>query len=236
MNEAYVAADHLARDNDAYAFGKYQVTLRWLRDLPRGAPIANIGCGSGVFNRLAAAAGFRVLAFEPDPDAFAIADATRPAGCVVENRGLAELEEVGAVGALVLHDVLEHIEDDAQAVAHLARLCSDGCQRIVLSVPALPRLFGYHDEQLGHFRRYTRRSLSEVLCSRFDIGRLRSYGFSGIPITWWFSKIRRHPYPTATSRSAMTRVMSRWWELEARVPTPIGTSLLCDARIWQPGL
>lgn len=56
--------------------------------------------------------------------------------------------------AVVLLDVLEHIEDPITVLKHAGKaLQSDGA--IMITVPAYPWLFGRWDEQLGHFRRYT---------------------------------------------------------------------------------
>jgi SAM-dependent methyltransferase len=59
---------------------------------------------------------------------------------------------------LVAMDVLEHVEDDHAALRFWARRLRSG-GRIFLMVPALPGLFSEHDRFLGHFRRYTRRTL-----------------------------------------------------------------------------
>ncbi len=58
-------------------------------------------------------------------------------------------------------DVLEHIEHDAEQVEAVARKLNPGGSLVVLS-PALPFLYSPFDESLGHFRRYTRRSLAAV--------------------------------------------------------------------------
>jgi SAM-dependent methyltransferase len=56
--------------------------------------------------------------------------------------------------AMVLLNVLEHIEDDVAATKHIARMLKpDGVA--VIEVPAGPELFDDYDRQLQHFRRYT---------------------------------------------------------------------------------
>jgi hypothetical protein len=129
-----------------------------------------------------------------------------------------------------MHDVLEHIEDDRAALARLHRLLvEDG--HLVLSVPALPSLFGFHDEQLGHYRRYTRRSLRSVLSAAFDVQRMRYFGLGFLPITAYYSRFRRRPYPIGSVGSGVvSRAFRGLCALEARVPSPLGTSLVCLAR------
>ena len=77
---------------------------------------------------------------------------------------------VGDIGALdpaerfdcILYiDVLEHIEDDTGELARAARFLAKGGALVVLC-PAFQVLFSAMDTALGHFRRYTSRSLAAV--------------------------------------------------------------------------
>lgn len=69
------------------------------------------------------------------------------------------LQQFDTVVAL---NVIEHIEDDRQAVTNCAQLLKPGGQLVVL-VPAFQALYNKFDEELGHFRRYTKRSLHALL-------------------------------------------------------------------------
>ena len=55
-------------------------------------------------------------------------------------------------------DVLEHLDDDATALAEAARLLKPG-GTLVVTVPALPSLWGAQDVVSHHRRRYTKRTL-----------------------------------------------------------------------------
>jgi SAM-dependent methyltransferase len=61
----------------------------------------------------------------------------------------------------VCMNVLEHIEDDAGALRSMAAVLSPPA-RIALFVPAFPSLYGPADGNMGHYRRYTRKSLHAV--------------------------------------------------------------------------
>jgi SAM-dependent methyltransferase len=63
-----------------------------------------------------------------------------------------------SVDAVVLLNVLEHVEDDREAVRHVARILRPGGVAVV-EVPAGPHLYDMYDEQLQHYRRYSPRSL-----------------------------------------------------------------------------
>ena len=69
---------------------------------------------------------------------------------------------------VTLLDVLEHQEDDAQFIGGLVAKMEPGSV-LLLTVPALPKLWSPWDEALGHYRRYTRSSLLE--------------SFNGLPLT-----------------------------------------------------
>jgi SAM-dependent methyltransferase len=231
-DQHYTIADHEFRDDDAYAIGKYRLTARWLDRLPIRGSLLNVGCGAGQFNELAVGLGYEVRAFEPDPAAFALARAACPPGCEISQVGLDEIPGIGIADVIVMHDVLEHLADDRAAVTRLGELLAPG-GLLIVSVPAMPRLFGYHDEQLGHFRRYTRRTLRGALEPSFTIERLRSYGTTMIPITAWYSRLRRRPYPTAGASGGglVAGALDLVCRIEERVPGPLGTSLVCRARL-----
>ena len=65
------------------------------------------------------------------------------------------------VGFVTLLDVLEHQEDDAAFLRELVAKMEPG-SILLLTVPALPRLWSQWDVALGHFRRYEKRSLLNV--------------------------------------------------------------------------
>lgn len=225
---AYTAADHQAREADRYAWSKYELTTTWLKPLVRpGLTLLNIGCGGGAYNQVAARLGLKVIACEPDRAAYELAERAKPEGATVHHCGVLDLRpERDAADCIVMHDVLEHIQDDASAADHLARLLKPG-GRAVISVPALQWLFGQHDELLGHYRRYTRATLRAVLQPRFAVRRLRYFGAAFIPIALYYSVWARKPYPVQqSSQGAASKVLGAVCEVEKKLPLPLGTSLL----------
>jgi SAM-dependent methyltransferase len=64
--------------------------------------------------------------------------------------------------AMVLLNVLEHIEDDIAAASHIARMLKPGGVAVI-EVPAGPELFDDYDRQLQHFRRYTLQGICGVV-------------------------------------------------------------------------
>lgn len=71
-------------------------------------------------------------------------------------------ERIGSDAVAAMLDVIEHIEDDRAALVAWRERMDPGAQ-LVVTVPALQWAYSSWDTELGHFRRYSRRSLREVL-------------------------------------------------------------------------
>jgi 2-polyprenyl-3-methyl-5-hydroxy-6-metoxy-1,4-benzoquinol methylase len=226
-NLAYKTDDHLFRSADEYAQGKYDVTSRWLAPhVKPGQLLLNVGCGSGEYNATALAMGLRVIACEPESSAYEIA---RRHATDVRNCGLMELDSEPA-DYLVMHDVLEHIEDDAAAVERVRELLVPG-GLAVISVPAYQWLFGRHDVELGHYRRYTKGGLRTLFARGFTIEVARYYGAALIPVALYYSRLSKKPYPVAAaSDGVMRKAMRAVCQFESRLAMPIGTSVLLRVR------
>jgi SAM-dependent methyltransferase len=69
-----------------------------------------------------------------------------------------------AFDAVVMADVLEHIDDDVAAARAAARIVAPG-GILVVTVPAIPSLWSSWDEIHGHKRRYSRKALRGILAS-----------------------------------------------------------------------
>jgi SAM-dependent methyltransferase len=74
-------------------------------------------------------------------------------------------------------EVLEHLENDHGALEEWRRYIAPG-GTLLISVPAGPSRFGPADEKAGHFRRYSRSGLEQLLGSAgFAEVRVVSYGY-----------------------------------------------------------
>ena len=143
----------------------------------RPATVLEIGCGQGsVGARLAQRADY--LAVEPDPASFAVAEA-RVAACggtvlAVDHTGVPAGRRYDLVCAF---EVLEHLADDAAALAEWAALVRPG-GHLMLSVPAFQRRYGAMDVRVGHYRRYDPDQLAERLAEAGLVrSRVQLYGW-----------------------------------------------------------
>ena len=66
----------------------------------------------------------------------------------------------GLVNSVYTSNVLEHIENDTDALVSIKKKMLPGAL-LVIYVPALPFLFSEMDAKVGHYRRYTKKELLE---------------------------------------------------------------------------
>src|SRR5580700_12167018 len=104
--------------------------------------------------------------------------------------------------AMVLLNVLEHIEDDAAATRHVARMLKPGGVAVI-EVPAGPELFDDYDRQLQHFRRYTLRGICGVVEQSGLIVERRNYlGALIYPAFYLAKKLSQSRPKSAADRQA----------------------------------
>ncbi len=130
-------------------------------DVPAGARILEIGCGTGHNLPMLAKFG-SVEAIEIDPAARAIA--SERLGQPVGDAPLPELPGVerGAYDLVAVLDVVEHIEDDVAALAAMRSLLKPG-GKILIAVPAHQWMWSAHDVVNHHHRRYSKTTLKTAI-------------------------------------------------------------------------
>lgn len=119
--------------------------------------------GSGTGGNLAMLSRYgNVTGVEPDEQARALSTAKSVAN-VVDGRLPGELHFAPeSFDLLAAFDVLEHLDDDEGGLrASVACLKPGG--KAVLTVPAFPSLWSYHDAQHHHKRRYTKKRFQDLI-------------------------------------------------------------------------
>lgn len=229
-------ADLVNRSRDLYAFTKYDIIRGWI-GAQQPLTILNAGCGSGELSFLLAEDGHSIEGIDPVREYVDLAVAALPtAPEPIRSRltfGQASVESYQSdrkFDIVVATDVLEHIEDADAAFAKLVSLVKPG-GRIIITVPAGQWLFGYHDVTLGHFRRYTKTTLRQLVQSHTRIEKMRYFGFALIPVCLVFSCWLQRPYPVAESGDKKKNPLTRWilktvLGIDSALPMPLGTSLL----------
>lgn len=131
-----------------------------------------------------------------------------------------------AADAVVMVNVLEHIEDDMQALRAFQRIIVPG-GHLLIFVPALHFLMSDLDRKIGHYRRYHRSELREKLTiAGFEVSVCRYFDLSGV-IPWLV--INRWMGSTSFNRT-LARLYDRAVVPIARrietIPPPIGKNLV----------
>jgi SAM-dependent methyltransferase len=202
-------------------------------ELPASARILEVGCGTGHNFGMLGRFG-RVDGLEIDDEARALA--SQRLGRPVGTAPLPELAgiEDGAYHLIALLDVLEHVEQDREALAGIKRkLAPNG--RILLTVPANEWMWSAHDEVHHHHRRYSKGSLKRVVAEAgLKIETLSHFNSLLFPLAAALrvagkltgKKDSDDKMPPAPINSLFTSVFGLERHLVGRVPLPVGVSLV----------
>jgi SAM-dependent methyltransferase len=135
-----------------------------------------------------------------------------------------------ALDTVVALNVIEHIAEDIEAMRSIAAMLQPGGRSVIL-VPALEGLYGSLDRELGHVRRYTRRSLTDRMQQAgFRVEHIFYFNLVGT-LGWWVNaRIRKTPrIPLSQLRyfDAMVPALS----LEDYLTLPFGQSVIAIASV-----
>lgn len=100
---------------------------------------------------------------------------------------------------VVMMDVLEHIEDDLAILNEIKKRCV-GKNHFFITVPAFMDLWSGHDVYLGHYRRYTSKTLNVLLANAKISNHKIFYLFAGIfPMVWSIRKLNKKSKETQSN-------------------------------------
>lgn len=201
-----------------------------IRPFIKGA-VCEIGCGIGVVTQFLLAQK-RVVGVEPYEQSlrharrrFADHLNVSFAACRLQH---CPNDEVPAKNfdTVVCLNVLEHIEEDVEALRHMRMLCGDGGQTVVL-VPAHMSAYGHMDRWYGHVRRYSRRTLGKAFTAA-GMRVVHSFYMNAIGYLGWLVEgrvLRRQRIPASAARM-FNRLVPFIDALERLIEPPFGQSLV----------
>lgn len=118
--------------------------------------ILDFGAGIGTFAKRLHVNGFDVSCLETDPDQANLITAYGiPTSTAISNIPDNSYDYIYSL------NVLEHIEDDHSVMKELSRILKPSGTMLIY-LPAMDILFSSMDRKVGHYRRYSRKTLSNL--------------------------------------------------------------------------
>ena len=216
------------------------VLERRVRELPQVRRLLDVGCGAGsmipAMSRHGDVSAVDVSAAAIEHVRRHHPDVTTAVG------GLPDVVRSldGPFDVVTALDVIEHITDDVGALRAISDVMAPGAL-LICTVPALPLLWGPHDELNQHKRRYTRRRLVRALeDAGFEVAWASYFNFLLFPVIAGVRVVRRllHRDGVAASdldtdvgrlNGPLTRLFGAERYLLRRTRLPIGVSLIAVA-------
>lgn len=226
MTPTYAGAHNLDIMSEARRYNAHLLSCVEERARP-GDRLVDFGAGPGTFAIALAERQHRVVAVEIDP-AFRRRLAER--GVPAHER--LEALDADSVDFLYTLNVLEHIGDDAAALAAMRRVLRPG-GRLLVYVPAFPCLWTSMDTLIGHKRRYRREALRQLVAGAgFMVTRCHYVDPIGFVAGLW---LKARDDGRDTLDPTLVRLYDRWLFPLSRRLAPLtgrwfGRSLLLLAR------
>jgi len=231
--------EEMSEDGIPYELGIMANAHNYRRELLRifepwlGSRILEVGAGIGFFSELLSTrpATEHLCVVEPDPVCRA-AMRTREIKAELHEGTVFSLPAGVQFSSVVSSNVLEHIKDDSSEIGQYFKLLEPGGY-FCLFVPARQELYAPIDRKFGHYRRYDRSGLRNILeQAGFQVKQLHYFNLIGY-FLWWLSfvALRR-----TTFNPAMVSLYDHWvfpvssfLERQLMAP-PVGQSLLAIAQ------
>jgi glycosyltransferase involved in cell wall biosynthesis len=187
---------YVAKDKDILdAFASAPNFNRWIADTIRpyiGRNVLEIGAGMGNLTRQLLPGRKRYVATDIDREHLERLsnrlshrphlEITELNAAIPENHGPFH----GQMDTVICLNVLEHIEDDLEALRNIRSMLQDGGRAVIL-VPSGQSIFNSLDEELGHFRRYSEDQLrARMTAAGFDVETILRFNRASLP-GWWLN-------------------------------------------------
>lgn len=183
-----------------------------------GQNVLEVGSGIGATTRLlnnGSATMWTLL--EPDEEMNKILQQkkethSRFSNCIIRNETIFELSSSEKFDTIIYIDVLEHIEDDKKEMQRAFELLQLNGHLIILS-PAYNFLFSPFDKAIGHYRRYTSKTLKEAMPTELHLRQLKYLDSVGLFASLANKLFLKQNYPSEKQIRTWDRLMipvSKW--------------------------
>lgn len=195
--------------------------------------VAEVGAGTGTFSQIIANDGHSVTAIDYNSEYLKIINNknNKIETCLfdMQSRSL-PTALFGKFDTVVMLNVLEHLSDQMLAISHINHMLKKGGTMIAL-VPSFQFAYGTLDKHLGHFRRYTKNSLTKVITgSGFKVVTTRYINLLGL-LGWALnSRLLKSKLISSFQVKIFDFVYRPFLMIEKYIPPPLGISLICVAK------
>ena len=155
MQESVYEVDAQLEQDHWWYVGRRKLFARVIDDLgvDPGAPTLDVGTSAGTNLRMLRDAGFSDVTGLDFSEEAARWCAEKGLGNVRQGDITAMPFGDEAFSLVLATDIIEHVDDDARALAEIRRVLRPGSP-VLITVPAFPSLWGFQDEVSHHKRRY----------------------------------------------------------------------------------
>jgi SAM-dependent methyltransferase len=154
-----------------------------------------------------------------------------------------DFTEYGRFDVVTLCDVIEHVENDLDAINAVKQVLNPGGV-VLVTVPALKSLWSAHDVRNHHFRRYDRKRLLQAFDpADWDVQWVTYFSSFLLPMVWTFRQIKNWRYGTDPAKTPddkkfgpplLDAVFLRIFRTEVAIlkamKMPLGSSLILVAK------
>ena len=203
-----------------------------------GTRVLEVGSGIGTTTRTLVDLAERVVGIEPNRASVARlrqAVGHYPA-FLLHDRHLEECDRRELIAerfdTILCVNVLEHIENDTEALRVFAEIAAPAHGHVLIFVPAVQAAYGRLDAALGHHRRYSRPGLARKFeAAGLDLQVLKYTNPVGL-LAWMFKAYVMRSAAHSSREIALFETLVAPWALplERLVPAPVGLSLVAVAR------
>lgn len=201
-----------------------------------GSRVLEIGCGLGNLTQYLVNDAKSLLSIDIKDDAveyakkrFSVFNNITIKCCNVFEEDLAGYSNIDTI---VFSNVLEHIQDDIEAMCKCHKILKPTKGKLLLLVPAHRFLYGTLDRESGHYRRYSKKDIVALASeSGFKIKKLYCFNFIGA--LGWFVNYCLLRRKNTNNKSSTFQVS--WFDkifvgpsryIESKIKPPMGISLV----------
>ena len=138
--------------------------------------VLDVGCGTGKILAELKKQGWQVWGVDAEPAA-AKECQKRDIKIKIADATIRMPFKDNFFNAILALDFLEHVNDDKTVIRGIKRVLKPN-GIIIISVPAYPKLYSYWDKMLGHYRRYSKSDLTQLMIKSGLKIKFISYYFS----------------------------------------------------------